>query len=136
MFPLFRVIFEHVILILLLFANDMAIQGKSPLELQNHLDLLHSYCFTWWFKVTSNKIKVVFFFVSAGLLQNEKWTYDGQILEVVINFKYLGTVSINLLISLNQEHLVGKALKALFLIFRVTLNQNTLKKYSSNAVNA
>jgi hypothetical protein len=33
---------DDVILILLLFADKMVILGKSPFELQNHLDLLHS----------------------------------------------------------------------------------------------
>ena len=48
------------------------------------------------------------------LRQNETWTYDRQIIETVDNFNYLGAV-INYTgsFTLNQEHLVGKALKAM-----------------------
>jgi hypothetical protein len=70
--------FDDVILILLLFADDMAILGMSPLELQKHLDLLHSYCSTWGLKVNTSKTKVMVFRKRGGLLQIENWTYDGQ----------------------------------------------------------
>jgi hypothetical protein len=79
----------------------MVILGNSPLELQNHLGLLHSYCSTWGSKV---KYK-----------QNKS---NGQILEVVNDFKYLGTVFYytgNFLHK--QKHLVAKALKALHVLF-------------------
>jgi hypothetical protein len=38
---------DDITLILLLFADDMVILGKSPEELQNHLDKLYQYCNSW-----------------------------------------------------------------------------------------
>jgi len=35
---------DDIIILLLLFADDMAIVGKTPCEIQNHLDNLHAYC--------------------------------------------------------------------------------------------
>ena len=50
----------------------------------------------------------------GGLKENEKWTYNGNVIEVVDNFNYLGTVlNYTRSFKLNQEHLVGKALDAM-----------------------
>lgn len=38
---------DDIILILLLFADDMAILVKTPQDLQTSLDLLYSYCTNW-----------------------------------------------------------------------------------------
>ena len=81
--------FDDVILILLLFADDMAILGKSPLELQSHLDLLHNYCDTWGLKVNTDKTKVMVFRKRGHLLPTETWTYNDQVLDVVNDFNYL-----------------------------------------------
>lgn len=50
----------------------------------------------------------------GGLLPNENWTYDGNNIEVVKNFNYLGTVfNYTGNFDLNQEHLASKAVKTL-----------------------
>jgi len=50
---------DDILHILLLFADDMAIVGKSPTELQTHLDLLHTYCNTWGLQVNTTKTKIM-----------------------------------------------------------------------------
>ena len=66
---------DDIVLILLLFADDMAIVGKSPEEIQNHLDNLYTYCNTWRLKVNIDKTKIMLFFLKrGGLLPTEKWT--------------------------------------------------------------
>jgi len=105
---------DDIVLIVLLFADDMAILGKSPAEVQSHLDKLYLYCNAWGLNVNTAKTKIMVFRKRGGLKENEKWTYNGNVIEVVDNFNYLGTVlNYTGSFKLNQEHLVGKALKAL-----------------------
>ena len=105
---------DDIVLIMLLFADDMAILGKSPQEVQCHSNNLYLYCNAWGLKVNTSKTKIMVFRKRGGVHQDETWTYNGHTIEVVDNFNYLGTV-INYTGSytLNQEHLVGKALKAM-----------------------
>ena len=54
----------------------------------------------------------------GGLLPNERWTYNGHDIHVVNDFNYLGVVfNYTGNFSLNQEHLIGKALKAMNVLF-------------------
>lgn len=109
---------DDIVLILLLFADDMAILGKTPEELQANLNLLHTYCDNWGLKVNIAKTKIMVFRKRGRLLPNESWTYGGQNIEVVDDFNYLGTVfNYTGNYTLNQEHLIGKALKALNVLF-------------------
>ena len=60
------------------------------------------------------KTKAMVFRKRDGLLNNETWTYNGNEIEVVDNFNYLGTVlKYTGSFDLNIEHLAGKSLKAL-----------------------
>ena len=52
---------DDIVLILLLFADDMAIIGKTPDELQSHLDHLLVYCNTWGLRVNTTKTKIMVF---------------------------------------------------------------------------
>jgi hypothetical protein len=105
---------DDIVLILLLFADDMAIVGKTPAEIQEHLNTLYNYCNMWGLKVNTSKTKIVVFRKRGGLLPMEHWTYNGDIIDVVNDFNYLGTVfNYTGNFALNQEHLIGKALKAM-----------------------
>lgn len=105
---------DDIVLILLLFADDMAILGKSPQDLQNSIDLLHTFCTNWGLEVNIDKTKIMVFRKRGRLLENEKWTFNGNPLEVVNNFNYLGIVfNYTGNFSMNQDYITGKALKAL-----------------------
>jgi len=52
---------DDVMILLLLFADDMAIIGKNPTEIQNHLDHLYTYCNNWGLQVNINKTKIMVF---------------------------------------------------------------------------
>lgn len=92
----------------------MAIIGETPNETQELLNLLHTYCSNWGLRVNSSKTKIVVFLKRGGLLPNERWTYNSQNIEVVNDFNYLGTVfNYTGKFLLNQEHIIGKALKAM-----------------------
>ena len=49
---------DDITFILLLFADDMVLFGKSPDELQHSLDLLETYCDSWGLEVNINKTKL------------------------------------------------------------------------------
>ena len=105
---------DDIVLILLLFADDMVILGKSPDELQYHLDLLHTYCNSWGLEVNTEKTKIMVFRNRGRLLRGENWTYNNQEIEVVDEFNYLGTIfKYTGIFSSNTEYIIGKALKAL-----------------------
>ena len=52
---------DDLVLIILLFADDMAIFGKTPEDLQHNLDLLLDYCNTWGLEVNASKTKIMVF---------------------------------------------------------------------------
>ena len=62
---------DDIVLILLLFADDMAIIGKSPGEVQKHLDLVSNYCKCWGLKVNTDKTKIMVFRKRGRLLPSE-----------------------------------------------------------------
>ena len=106
---------DEIVLILLLFADDMAIVGKTPEEIHAHLDCLYTYCDTWG--VNTSKTKFMVFRKRGGLLPSETWTYNSHPIEVVNDFNYLGCVFYYAgHFGLNIEHLIGKSLKALNLL--------------------
>jgi hypothetical protein len=120
---------DDVALILLLFADDMVILAKDVHELQYELDLLYSYCNNWGLEINVLKTKVMVFRKRGKLRQDEHWTYNGQQLEVVNDFNYLGVVfNYTGNFNLNQEHISGKALRALHVLQMNTRNLNISPK--------
>ena len=53
--------FDQITLIILLFADDMVIFGKSPDELQKNINLLYDYCSKWGLEETWRKQKQWYF---------------------------------------------------------------------------
>ena len=105
---------DDIVLIILLFADDMAVIGRSVEELQESLNLLHTYCNTWGLEVNTEKTKIVVFRNRGQIRIDEFWTYNGEILDIVDDFNYLGTIfNYTGSFTKNQEHVVGKSLKAL-----------------------
>jgi len=103
-----------IVLIILMFADDMCILSETPEGLQSSLNRLYEYCQNWGIEVNSSKTKVMVFRKRGKVLDNEQWTYGGNILENVDSFNYLGTVfNYTGSFNLNNEYIVGKALKAL-----------------------
>jgi hypothetical protein len=88
--------------------------GKIPQELQMHLVKIYEYCQNWGLEVNTDKTKIVVFRKRGRVLENEFWSYNGNNIEVVNDFNYLGTIfKYTGNFTLNQEYVTGKALKAL-----------------------
>ena len=105
---------KDIILLLLLFADDMVILGESPEDLQDSLNELYKYYDKWGLEVKTAKTKVVVFRQRGRLRQNERWSLNGTVLETVNDFNYLGVVfNYTGSFALNQQTLSGKALRAM-----------------------
>jgi len=84
--------------------------GKTPTEIQNHLDDLSIYCNHLGVHVNTVKTKSMVFHKRCGLLPCERWNYNGQIIEAVNDFNYLRVVlNYTGSFNLNQEYSVGKS---------------------------
>ena len=100
---------------LLLYADDIIIFANTAEEMQNSLNLLSSYCERWKLKVNVNKTKVMVFRKGGILPGNLDFYYDGETLEIVSRFKYLGVVfTTGGSFSDAQNTLAGQAQKAIF----------------------
>ena len=86
------ILIEQCLITLILFADDMVIFSQSRKGLQNGIDCLHDYCNKWGLKVNVNKTKCIAFKKGGMIGALDKWTYDGERLETVNHFKYLGFV--------------------------------------------
>ena len=74
---------------LLLYANDLILISKSVLGLQEHLLSLKHFCRRVGMQVNISKTKVVVF--SKKRKHNQlKFYFEGNILEEVADYKYLG----------------------------------------------
>jgi len=73
---------------LLLYADDLILIAKSALGLQEHLLSLEYFCRSVGMQVNINKTKVVVF--SKKIKHNQhKFYFEGNILEQVVDYKYL-----------------------------------------------
>jgi len=53
------ILINDIVVIILLFADDMSIFGNNPENLQNNLNLLYDYCNTWGLAVNGDKTKII-----------------------------------------------------------------------------
>ena len=81
--------FNHICFFLLLFADDMILFTKTLTELQTLREKLQKYSTEWGLRVNTNKTKICIF-ENRRSQQNQLWYYDGEPLEIVDSFCYLG----------------------------------------------
>ena len=78
-------------LLALLYADDLALVSTSMAGLQAQLDVLHEYARRWGLIVNVDKTKAVIFrAVSIPVCSNPPLMYDGESIDFVESFKYLG----------------------------------------------
>ena len=100
---------------MLLYADDIVIFANTKEQLQNSLDLLLEYCNRWKLTINISKTKVIVFRNGGVLPQEMKFYYNGEVLEIVSEFKYLGIVfTPGGSFSGAQSTLAGQAQKAIF----------------------
>ena len=100
---------------MLLYVDDIVIFANSAKELQQSLDVLLNYCYRWKLTVNVSKTKVMIFRKSDMLPRNMAFFYNGERLEIVKEFKYLGMVfTRGESFSEAQNTLAGQAQKDFF----------------------
>ena len=78
-------------LLALLYADDLALVSTSMAGLQAQLDVLQEYADRWGLTVNVEKTKAVIYRTArAPVCSNPSLIYDGQSIEFVESFKYLG----------------------------------------------
>ena len=106
-------------LFILLFADDIALISTTPGGLQIQLDSLKLCCNRLQLNVNKDKTKIMVFRKGGFLGQREKWFFEGNELEVVNKYCYLGyTFTTMLSFNLGTSHLVAKGKKAVHLLCR------------------
>ena len=89
-------------------------KGNPPLNFKP-IWIVCIICNTLGLQVNTTKTKNMVFRKRGKLRPNERWTYNGHIIEAVDILAYLGSVfNYTGIFSLNQEKLIGKALKAMY----------------------
>ena len=100
---------------MLLYADDIVIFANTKEQLQNSLDLLLEYCNRWKLTINISKTKVIVFRNGGVLPQEMNFYYNGEVLEIVSEFTYLGIVfTPGGSFSGTQSTLAGQAQKAIF----------------------
>ena len=95
----------------------MVILGKTPQELQAHLNNLAIYCDKWSLEVNSSKTRIMVFRKRGALREDERWFYKNEPIEIVDQFNYLGCVfKYTGNFATNNEFIIGKSLKALTIL--------------------
>ena len=100
---------------MLLYADNIVLFANNPEELQEGLNLLSNYCKRWKLKINVAKTKITVFRRGGILPRNLIFYYDGEPIEIVSKFKYLGVVfTSGGSFSEAQNTLAGQAQKAIF----------------------
>ena len=105
-----------ILVAILLFADDIALMSYSPAGLQHQLSILAKFCGDRGLNVNVSKTKIVVF--EPRRTECSPFTFEGQIIERVEVFKYLGIAFHGTRgLSCAMELLCNSARKALFAMY-------------------
>ena len=95
---------------MLLFADDICLMSTSPTGLQNQINNLEEASTRLGLKVNLSKTKIIVFRKGGHLSKFEKWYYQGQEIETLNSYKYLGfTLTTRMSVNNALEELAGRA---------------------------
>ena len=105
-------------LFVLLYADDTVLFSDSASDLQLQLNIFCEYCNIGKLKVNSSKSKIIIF-SSGRLPQHINFSYDGNAIEIVNEFTYLGLNFSRTGSSTNAKKvLINKAYKAMYEVIK------------------
>ena len=102
-------------MILILFADDMVLFSNNRFGLQRGLNKFHEYCEHWGLEVNVDKTKRMVFKNGGKKNKLDRWTFNGQEVETVTEFRYLGFIfSSSGKFNIGLDNLQTRGEKALF----------------------
>ena len=81
---------EDIQILILLFADDIALINDTISGLQKQLNISFGYCMESKLVANVGKTKVMVFKKGDRISKHEKWYYDGKLLDIVNCFTYVG----------------------------------------------
>ena len=110
---------EFIHLLILLFADDVALLSDSVAGLQKQLDILYNSCQKLDLNVNLDKSNIIVFRNGGYLALREQWTFGNFPLSVVNSYKYLGVfLSTRLSFTRSMEDLATRAKKGVVVILK------------------
>lgn len=83
----------EIIVKALLYADDVVIFAESPESLRFMIKRLYDYCQKWDLHINTKKSKIMIFRNGHGrYASDEKWFYNGEEVEIVKHYRYLGVI--------------------------------------------
>ena len=114
----------------LFYADDALLVSNTPTGLQNQLNILHSQSVRLGLEVNLDKTKIIVFRKGGYLGKYEKWHLNGNKIEIVNSYSYLGLdFTTRMSFPSSTLSMVAKARKACNDILR---SLNTLNCYNLN----
>ena len=106
---------SYLQLMVLLYADDTIAMSNTKEGLQKAIDQMCGFCQKWKLKINSEKTKVTVFGNRKADVRNLKFVCNGEILEIVHSFKYLGiTMNYNGSFKIAIEELHKQASRAMY----------------------
>lgn len=122
-----------------MYADDMVILCNNEEEMRRVLSALGTYCNQWKLRVNCSETKIVVFNRGKSHCDNNNFQFDGENLEIVDEFKYLGiNFNSNGRFRRGQLQLVEQAKTAMYSVIGTSRNLDLpvelqLEMYSSMA---
>ena len=108
----------------ILYADDTILMSNNEKHFQNLLNYFAEYCKRWHLKIKINKTKIMIF-GGNNRSNNKIFTLNGNAVEIVKEFKYLGVLfTQNGRFVQNTKNLSTLACKAMYLLRRRIVNLN------------
>ena len=121
---------EDIQVLILLFADDIALISDTIVGLQRQLQLLKDYCLESKLVVNIVKTKVLVFKMGGRISSHEKWHYDGNLLEVVNCFTYVGlTFTMHLSLNRMSSDLAKKGKRVLVSLLSALYEYGQMQKH-------
>ena len=126
---------EHVLIKLLAYADDIVLLATEPQSLQYMINSFYNYTRTWNLNINLQKSKIIVFSKGGKLAKKEKWFLDGNKIEIVNYYKYLGLgITPKIVFNKHLKEKLEKSKNALNSVWQEFMNNNCINLKSKQSV--